>query len=81
MKNKRLTDLQLLTGQTEEITMMDLRSRPGDVMAQVQSGKTFTVTKAGKVVAVISQPEPTRWNWARKCDDADSPANETANGN
>jgi prevent-host-death family protein len=58
MKNKRLTDLQLLTGQTEEITMMDLRSRPGDVMAQVQSGKTFTVTKAGKVVAVISQPEP-----------------------
>lgn len=54
----RLTDMKLLKGKSEEISMTDLRSRPGDVIDQVQSGKTFTVTKAGKVVAVISQPEP-----------------------
>jgi prevent-host-death family protein len=50
--------MKLLKGKSEEISMTDLRSRPGDVIDQVQSGKTFTVTKAGKVVAVISQPEP-----------------------
>lgn len=54
----RLTDMKLLKGKFEEISMTDLRSRPGDVIDQVQSGKTFTITKAGKVVAVISQPEP-----------------------
>jgi len=50
--------MKLLKGKSEEISMTDLRSRPGDVIDQVQSGKTFTVTKSGKVVAVISQPEP-----------------------
>lgn len=54
----RLTAMQLLKGKTEEISMTNLRSRPGDVIDQVQMGKTFTITKAGKVVAVISQPEP-----------------------
>jgi prevent-host-death family protein len=55
----RLTDMKLLKGKSEGISMTDLRSRPGDVIDQVQSGKTFTVTKVGKIVAVISQPEPT----------------------
>lgn len=54
----RLIAMQLLAGQTEKITMMQLRKGPGDIIDQVQMGKTFTVTKAGKVVAVISQPEP-----------------------
>ncbi len=55
----RLTDMNLLAGQTEAITMTDLRSRPGDVVDQVQLGKTFTITKAGRVVAVLAAPEPT----------------------
>ena len=55
----RLVAMQLLTGQTEEITMMQLRKGPGDIIDQVQMGKTFTITKARKVVAVISQPELT----------------------
>jgi prevent-host-death family protein len=55
----KLTDMKLLEGQTEEITMTDLRSRPGDVVDQVQMGKEFTITKAGKVVAVVHAPEPT----------------------
>ncbi len=54
----RLKDMKLLKGKSEEISMTDLRSRPGDVIDQVQMGKTFSITKAGKVVAVISQPEP-----------------------
>lgn len=53
----KLTEMKLLSGQTEEITMTDLRSRPGDVIDQVRSGKSFVVTKAGKKVAVIMQPE------------------------
>lgn len=55
----RLTDMNLMAGKTEQITMTDLRSRPGDVIDQVQMGKTFVVSKAGKVVAEISSPEPT----------------------
>lgn len=55
---KRLTDMKLLTGQSEEITMTQLRERPGDTIDQVQMGKKFTITKSGKVVAEIFQPEP-----------------------
>jgi len=54
----RLRYMQLLTGQTEEISMMDLRKGPGDVIDQVQMGKTFTITKGGRVVAVLAPPEP-----------------------
>lgn len=55
---RRLTEMKLLEGQTEEISMTDLRQRPGDVIDQVQMGKTFTITKGGKTVAVLSRPEP-----------------------
>lgn len=55
----KLTDMKLLSGQTEEISMSALRQRPGDVIDQVQMGKTFTVTKAGKIVATLAAPEPT----------------------
>ena len=55
----QLVAMPLLAGQTETITMMYLRQHPGDIITQVQMGKTFTITKAGRVVAVLSQPEPT----------------------
>jgi len=55
---KRLTDMSLLAGQVEEISMTELRSRPGDIIAQVQMGKTFKVTKNGATVAVLAAPEP-----------------------
>lgn len=54
----RLAEMKLLQGQKETITMSDLRSRPGDVIAQVQQGKHFEVTKSGNVVAQLSEPEP-----------------------
>jgi|HubBroStandDraft_2_1064218.scaffolds.fasta_scaffold504583_2 hypothetical protein len=53
----KLTDVQLLAGQKEEITICDLRNRPGDVFQQVQMGKTFYITKNGKLIAEIKDPE------------------------
>jgi len=55
----RITEMDLLVGQSEEISLTDLRSRIGDVIAQVQMGKTFRITKSGTRVAEISSPEPT----------------------
>ena len=55
----QLAAMQLLAGQTEIITMMYLRKHPGDIITQVQMGKTFTITKAGHAVAILSKPEPT----------------------
>lgn len=51
---KRLSSLRLLKGQSETITVSDLRAAPGDVLAQVQQGKTFSITKQGKVVASLA---------------------------
>jgi prevent-host-death family protein len=51
--SRRLTDMRMLEGKTETITLMELRSRPGDVIAQVQMGKSFTITKSGKRVAEL----------------------------
>jgi prevent-host-death family protein len=55
----RLIQMNLLAGTVEVITMTGLRQRPGDVIDQVQLGKIFTITKAGKVVAILAKPEPT----------------------
>lgn len=54
-----LIDMKLLAGKREQITLSDLRKRPGDIFQQVQMGKVFTVTKNGKRIADISQSEPT----------------------
>ncbi len=47
-----------LQGQSETITASELRARPGDVLAQVSLGKTFNISRCGKVIAVLSKPEP-----------------------
>ena len=54
----KLKDMNLLEGQSEEITIMDLRRGPGNIMDQVELGKTYTITRRGKGVAVLSKPEP-----------------------
>jgi len=57
--SERLTEMNLLLGQIETISMMELRKRPGDVIDQVQMGKTFEITKLGKVVATLSRHQST----------------------
>lgn len=59
MSTKRLTEMALLEGQTENVTLMDFRKAPGDVIAKVQMGMVVTLTSYGKPVAVLSKPEPT----------------------
>jgi hypothetical protein len=54
---KALFEMPLLEGQTEEISMTELRANPGDVFAQVQMGKSFTIAKNGTVIAEIKKPE------------------------
>lgn len=55
----RTIDMKLLAGEKGNITMMELRKSPGDVLLQVQMGKIINITKCGKVIAVLSPPEPT----------------------
>ena len=54
---KHIPDMTLLAGTEETITLMDFRKATGDVIAQVEMGKTFTITRKGKPVAVLSKPE------------------------
>jgi prevent-host-death family protein len=42
----------------EIITISEFRAGPGEVLRQVEMGKTFKITKQGKVVAVMHKPEP-----------------------
>ena len=55
---RKLSSMNLLEGESEEITVMDLRRGPGDILDQVELGKTYTITRNGKVMAVLSKPEP-----------------------
>jgi len=56
---QRLSEMQFLKGSEVELTLMEFRRRPGDIIAQVQLGRTFRLTKNGRVVAVLTAPEPT----------------------
>ena len=58
---RKLSEMNLLYGQTEEITCTELRKTPGDIIEQVRLGKVFFVTKGKgrKRVAMISQPGAT----------------------
>ncbi len=51
---KRITEEKALKGQQENITMMELRARPGEILTQVSMGKVFIITSHGKAVAVLS---------------------------
>ena len=53
----KLSRLINLDNQQEEITATQLRSCPGEILTQISMGKTFTVTKNGKPIAVMSKPE------------------------
>lgn len=52
-----MSQMQLLNGQKETITISEFRSRPGEVFAQVAAGKVFEVQKQGTTIAIIGPPE------------------------
>lgn len=62
-----LSTMNLLEGQTEDLPLAEFRARIGDVIAQVQMGKVFRLTKQGKVVAVLAKPEPSALELAAAC--------------
>lgn len=52
---KKLSDHVTLKGQLETITVTEFRQAPGAVLAMVELGKTFVISKDGKPVAVLSK--------------------------
>lgn len=66
-KRKTIGHRAWLQGQIECITMMQLREGPGDIVTQIQMGKRFVLTRAGKAVAVMHKPSP--WEIAQFSDE------------
>lgn len=54
----KLQNMDLLAGEVERVTVMQLRQGPGDILDQVALGKKYVVTRYGKPVAEIKRPEP-----------------------
>ena len=52
---KRLDQEVSLVGALENISMMDLRSHPGEILTSVSLGKTFVVERNGKPIAVLQK--------------------------
>jgi antitoxin (DNA-binding transcriptional repressor) of toxin-antitoxin stability system len=50
---KRFKDMVNLRGQQDEITMMELRNAPGEVIDQAGCGKTWIITRDGRQLAAI----------------------------
>jgi antitoxin (DNA-binding transcriptional repressor) of toxin-antitoxin stability system len=50
-----LSDTISLFGKFEEITQTEFRQMYGEVVKQVELGKTYLITSRGKPVAVLSQ--------------------------
>lgn len=47
---------RVLRGQTYEVTMMELRRQPGEVLDAVRDGALVRVTKQGKHIATMVPP-------------------------
>jgi len=47
---------RVLRGQTYEVTMMELRAQPGEVLDAVRDGALVRVTKQGKHIATMVPP-------------------------
>lgn len=52
---KKLKDELSLVGKIEKISMMELRSSPGEVMTQVSIGKVFIIQRNEEPIAVLSR--------------------------
>src|SRR6266571_7513449 len=45
-----------LVGMHEEISLTDLRMHLGEIMDEVALGKTFSVTRKGRVISILTTP-------------------------
>jgi prevent-host-death family protein len=52
---KRLKQQVSLEGKFEKISITELRSRPGEILAMVELGKVFVITRRGEALAVLSK--------------------------
>ena len=52
---KKIKDEISLVNKIESISMMELRSAPGEVLMAVDLGKTFIITKGKKAIAVFDK--------------------------
>ena len=52
---EKLKDEISLVNKIESISMMELRSAPGEILMAVDFGKTFIITKGKKSIAVLSK--------------------------
>lgn len=59
---KRLKDCVSLYGKKEEITMMDLRKHPGEILTLVSLGKSYIITRSSSKIAFLN---PIRKNLRR----------------
>ena len=53
----KLRRIRLINDAPEELTLSDFRKEPGEIIRAVELGKTFTLTKQGRPVAVLSPVE------------------------
>lgn len=60
-------EIGTLSGREETITITELRSRPGDVLSQVELGKKYNIKRCGKIIAVIQAPEPNAFELGAAC--------------
>ena len=54
---KKLID-EVKLNDTKEISIGEFRKNPGEIFQQVQMGRSFYITKLGKVIAWLTKPEP-----------------------
>ena len=53
---KKLADLISLSGEVETISITEFRAQPGECLDQVVLGKSFCVTRQGRIVAFLVPP-------------------------
>lgn len=52
---KLLSAMELLKDQSEIISLSEFRAAIGDVISQVELGKTFKITRRRKIIAIVTK--------------------------
>ena len=52
-----MRDNNMLKGEVETITVMELRAHPGECLTQASLGKSFCIKRKGEIVAFLVSPD------------------------